>query len=350
MMNICPSLETRLTVRPGGRRDSKISVLGSAILISCAAIFAACSGTSTEGPPQMDLNNLVGRWNLTIQAGDATYPSWLELTQQEKKFVGRFVGKVGHVRPVSNIGIEGTTLNFALPPQYERMDSDLRFTGKLSDGLLSGTTNANAPTGVEWDWTAVRAPSLETSGSVEWGSAIKLFNGKDLADWHLLDKEQTQYWKVENGILVNKVADEGDIGEGTGLISNEAFINFKLHVEFKYPEGSNSGIYLRGRYEVQIQDDYGKEPSSRHISGVYGFLTPTMNAAKKAEEWQQMDIMLLGRNITITLNDETVVDNQEIPGITGGALDANEGEPGPIFIQGDHGPVSFRSIILTPAL
>ena len=348
-MYICPSLETMSTIQPG-RRDSKFSVFGSAILISCAAIFAACSGTPTDGPPQMALDDLVGRWDLTIQAGDATYPSWLEFTQQEENFSGRFVGKVGHARAVSNIEIEGSTFSFTLPIQYERMNSDLRFTGQLSDGLLSGMTNANAPTGVELNWTAVRAPSLEVSESVEWGSAIKLFNGKDLVDWHLLDKEQNQYWKVENGILVNNVTDEGDTGEGTGLISNEAFTNFKLHVEFKYPEGSNSGIYLRGRYEVQIQDDYGKAPSSRHISGVYGFLTPTMNAAKKAGEWQQMDITLLGRNVTIVLNNETVIDNQEIPGITGGALDANEDEPGPIFIQGDHGPVSFRSIILTPAL
>ncbi len=348
-MRIPPFVETIFTAQ-SRRQASRISVFGLAILIFYAVIFSACSSPSTDEPAQMGLNDFLGRWNLKIQVDSTTYPSWLELTQQEENLEGRFVGKVGHARPVSNISIEGLNLTFTLPPQYERMDSDLRFTGQLSDGLLSGTTNANAPTGVELNWTAVRAPSLETSESVEWGSVIQLFNGQDITDWHLLDEEQNKYWQVENGVLVNNVTDEGDIGEGTGLISNRTFTDFKLHAEFKYPEGSNSGIYLRGRYEVQIQDDYGKEPSNRHIAGVYGFLTPTINAAKKAGEWQQMDITLLGRNITIVLNNEMVIDHQEIPGITGGALDANEGEPGPVFIQGDHGPVSFRSITITPAL
>jgi hypothetical protein len=140
------------------------------------------------------------------------------------------------------------------------------------------------------------------------------------------------------------------VGEGTGLITDGTFTNFKLHLEFKYPKGSNSGIYLRGRHEVQIEDGFGKEPFSRNISGVYGFIDPSENAARKAGEWQSMDITLLGRFVTVVLNDTTVIDNQEIPGITGGALDSNEGEPGPIFIQGDHGPISFRNIILTPAV
>jgi hypothetical protein len=230
------------------------------------------------------------------------------------------------------------------------MDSDLSFTGTLADGSLSGTTNANAPAGAELDWTAVRAPDLAAPQSVEWGEAIELFNGKDLDGWRLMDPEQDQFWKAVDGVLVNDVSDEGDVGEGTGLITDGTFTNFKLHLEFKYPKGSNSGIYLRGRHEVQIQDDFGKEPFSLNISGVYGFIDPSENAARKAGEWQSMDITLLGRFVTVVLNDTTVIDNQEIPGITGGALDSNEGEPGPIFIQGDHGPISFRNIILTPAV
>lgn len=137
--------------------------------------------------------------------------------------------------------------------------------------------------------------------------------------------------------------------KGTDLVTEESFRDFRLHVEFKYPPGSNSGIYLRGRYEVQIQDDYGKEPGSRFIGGVYGFLTPVKNAGKPAGEWQSYDITLLGRWITVVLNGETVIDHQEIPGITGGALDSHEGEPGPIMLQGDHGPVTFRNLVLTPA-
>ena len=327
-----------------------MSLTRSALLVFCAISLAACSAPVTEEAPQVSPGDFAGRWDITVQTADGTYPSWLELTAAGEQLSGRFVGKVGHARPVSDITVEGATLTFTLPKQYEETESDLSFTGVLAEGSLSGTTNANAPVGTELAWTAVRAPELAAPESVEWGEAVELFNGKDLEGWHLMDPEEDQFWKAVDGILVNDVTDEGDVGEGTGLISDETFTDFKLHLEFKYPKGSNSGIYLRGRYEVQIQDDFGKEPFSRYIAGVYGFLTPTENAAKKAGEWQSMDFTLLGRHVTVVLNDKTVIDNQEIPGITGGALDSNEGEPGPIFIQGDHGPISFRNIVITPAI
>ncbi len=327
-----------------------MSLSRSALLVSCAVLLTACSAPAPEETSQVSSDDFVGRWDMTVKTADGAHPSWLELTRDGEQLSGRFVGKAGHARPVDDITIQAATVTFTLPIQHEEMDSDLSFTGTLADGSLSGTTNANAAAGATLDWTAVRAPELAAPPSVEWGEAIELFNGKDLDGWHLMDPEQDQFWKAVDGILVNDVSDEGDVGEGTGLITDRTFTNFKLHLEFKYPKGSNSGIYLRGRHEVQIQDDFGKEPFSLNISGVYGFIDPSENAARKAGEWQSMDITLLGRFVTVVLNDTTVIDNQEIPGITGGALDSNEGEAGPIFIQGDHGPVSFRKIILTPAL
>src|SRR5207244_760837 len=114
---------------------------------------------------------------------------------------------------------------------------------------------------------------------------------------------------------------------------------FKIHAEFKYPADSNSGIYLRGRYEFQIQDDAGKPAESHGTGGIYGFLAPRINAVRPPGEWQSCDISVAGRTVSATLNGEKVLDNQEIPGITGGALDSNEGAPGPIMLQGDHGPI-----------
>ena len=133
------------------------------------------------------------------------------------------------------------------------------------------------------------------------------------------------------------------------MVTDRKFTDFKLHAEFRYPKGSNSGVYLRGRYEVQIVDDYGEAADSHGSGGIYGFLTPSVNAAKKPGEWQTLDVTLVGRVVTVVLNGERVIDRQTIPGITGGALDSNEGEPGPIFLQGDHGPVDFRNLSLTPA-
>jgi Domain of Unknown Function (DUF1080) len=132
------------------------------------------------------------------------------------------------------------------------------------------------------------------------------------------------------------------------LVTEQKFTDFKLNTEYRYPQGSNSGVYLRGRYEVQIEDDCGEEADNHRSGGVYGFLTPSVNAAKKAGEWQTLEVTLVGRMVTVVLNGEPVIDRQAIPGITGGALDGDEGEPGPILLQGDHGAVEFRNLSLTP--
>jgi 3-keto-disaccharide hydrolase len=108
-------------------------------------------------------------------------------------------------------------------------------------------------------------------------------------------------------------------------------------------------VYLRGRYEVQIEDDERHQTSNHTIGAIYGFLPPSEMASKTAGEWQSYDITLVGRMVTVVLNGKTVICDREIPGITGGALDSNEGEPGPLYMQGDHGAIDYRNIILTPA-
>ncbi len=137
--------------------------------------------------------------------------------------------------------------------------------------------------------------------------------------------------------------------QGANLITDQKFNDFKLHAEFRIPKGSNSGVYLRGRYEVQVTDGKGLEPSYGELGGVYGFIAPSEMVAKEPGEWQSFDVTLIGRMITLDVNGKRVITNQEIPGITGGALDSNEGEPGPLYIQGDHGPVEYRNIVITPA-
>src|SRR5690606_11597224 len=189
-------------------------------------------------------------------------------------------------------------------------------------------------------WTGKRAPELRRSSPPVWGEPIELFNGKDLSGWRAAGPNQ---WVVKDGILFSPKA-------GANLITEQKFNDFKLHVEFRYPKGSNSGIYLRGRYEVQILDtDKDEHPSNILFGGVYGFLTPGEIAATGPDEWQTYDITLVGRKVTIVANGKTIISDQEIPGITGGALDSNEGEPGPIYLQGDHGPIEFRKITITPA-
>jgi hypothetical protein len=195
--------------------------------------------------------------------------------------------------------------------------------------------------GKTYNWTATRAPILAYTKNPVWGSPIELFNGKDLDGWHT-SGEKNQ-WVVESGILTSPKP-------GANLISDEKFTDFKLHLEFRYPKEGNSGMYLRGRYEVQITDSKGMEPSNIQFGGIYGFLTPNEMVAKDAGEWQTYDITLIGNRVSVIGNGVSIINDQIIPGITGGAIDSKEGEPGPFLIQGDHKPIEFRKIIVTPIL
>jgi hypothetical protein len=291
--------------------------------------------SAADGEPPV-----VGRWDLTVQGPKGTFPSWLEVRRSGRRtLVGAYVGQFGSARPISRVDFRDGRLHFAVPPQWEARSDDQRFDGRLEGEVLRGETTDEK--GRRLTWVGRRAPELKRTRPPRWREPIELFNGKDLGGWKLRQTDVKSGWTVRDGLLVNAVA-------GTDLVTERKFDDFRLHVEFRYPRGSNSGIYLRGRYEVQIEDDYGQEPDSHGIGGVYGFLTPSVNAAKRPGEWQSMDITLVGRVVTVVFNGERVIDRQAIPGITGGALDSDEGAPGPILLQGDHGPIDFRKVTLTP--
>ncbi|MGH7637699.1 MAG: 3-keto-disaccharide hydrolase, partial [Gemmatimonadaceae bacterium] len=169
-----------------------------------------------------------------------------------------------------------------------------------------------------------------------------LFNGRDLTGWTTQGPGPSN-WTVRNGVLTNTA------GGGANLMTTRTFNDFKLHIEFRYPPQGNSGVYLRGRYEVQVEDNREPDPLPVHIGGVYGMLWPNENASTGPNTWQTYDITLVGRRLTVVLNGKTVIDDQIIPGPTGGAIDSNEGAPGPILLQGDHTAVDYRNIVLTPA-
>jgi hypothetical protein len=281
---------------------------------------------------------IAGRWDITIDFNGKQFPSWLEVMHSGMKtWVGHFVGVSGSARPVSEVFVDGNKFHFAIPPQWESGDGSLKVEGTFTDDGMSGSMTF--PDGKTYQWTGVRAPALIRKGEPVWGQTIELFNGKDLTGWTALGQNQ---WVAENGILRSPKS-------GANLRTNQTFTDFKLHVEFRYPKGSNSGVYLRGRYEVQVSDNQGSDPTIGDYGAVYGFIKPLEMAAKAAGEWQTYDITLIGRRVTVVANGKTIINNQEIPGITGGALDSKEGEPGPIYIQGDHGPVEYRNLRITPA-
>ena len=285
-----------------------------------------------------DSATIEGRWDITLDMSGKEFPSWLEVELSGvKTLVGRYVGTGGSARPISKVNFSGGKMHFAIPPQWDKGDNDMVFDATLQGDSLTGTMIG--VDGKSYNWVGHRAPSLRRQKEVVWGKPVQLFNGKDTKGWHALGTNQ---WIVENGVLRSPHS-------GANLVTDETFTDFKLHIEFRYPKESNSGVYLRGRYEVQIEDDKGLEPTSHHFSGIYGFLPPSEMMAKAAGEWQSYDITLVGRMVTVIANGKTVICNQEIPGITGGALSSKEGEPGPLYIQGDHGPVDYRNILITPA-
>jgi len=192
------------------------------------------------------------------------------------------------------------------------------------------------------------APDLS---KVKYGAPIKLFNGKDLTGWRLINPNQTNGFKVVNGELVNDpVSPQGQRVSFGNLRTDSEFDDFKLSLEVNVPAGSNSGVYLRGIYEIQVVDSYGKELDSHNMGALYSRITPSVAAEKQAGEWQTMEMILCDRHITVVLNGKKIIDNQPAYGPTGGAMNADVLKSGPIYLQGDHGKVLYRNIVLTPIL
>jgi Domain of Unknown Function (DUF1080) len=305
-----------------------------------ALILVAMGHSDAFAQARSGSDALIGRWDLVVQRGTQTSPSWLEVERSgTATLVGQFVGSGGSARPIGKIEFTDGTFRFAIPPQWESNPRDITFEGRLDGDRIVGSMTMGD--GQVSTWSGTRAPSLRRTAPPAWGAPVTLFNGSSLDGWKPLGRGESQ-WSAVGGILQNAKS-------GANLVSVQKFDDFKLHLEFRVPRGANSGVYLRGRYELQVDDAAGLDPSSHHLGGLYGFIAPSENVARAAGEWQTMDVTLVGRMLTYALNGTTVISNREIPGITGGALDSAEGEPGPLLLQGDHGPVEYRNIVITPA-
>ena len=186
----------------------------------------------------------------------------------------------------------------------------------------------------------VRAPALDRPAPKAWMPPEPLFNGKDLTGWEPVNNPQSSRWVVKDGTLFNEA-------RGSNIRTSRTFDDFKLHLEVMCPEHCNSGIYLRGRDEIQVGTEGGTQPS-HEMGALYGFVAPKVVIPLNSGQWQTFDITLVGRRVTVLRNGVTLHEDLEVPGITGGALDSHEGEPGPIFLQGDHdGGMAYRNITIS---
>jgi hypothetical protein len=338
-------------------------------ILAAAALIPALS--------QSAKNPFAGRWDLTVTVGNDKYPSWLEVTEKDGGLHARAQQRTGNVAPVAAVKMEGqrliVTVDAAAPPR-PAADNRPAFPGRPEvvweftekGGKLTGTQKNS---GQPWQIAGVPAPALKRAAPAAWANPEPLFNGKDLTGWtpvnntpETIDMRFTSHWAAKNGELTNEA-------RGSNIKTTRTFNDFKLHVEFNCPQGENSGIYLRGRYEAQVgppPDPNRQPPPAKKspagapgamgggyrnpfgfVGCIYGMLGPAKEPQFKPD-WQTYDFTLVGRMVTVVFNGVTTIDNQEIAGPTGGALDSNEAEPGSIYLQGDHhGGIRYRNITIS---
>lgn len=307
-----------------------------------------------------------GRWALTIPGGAA---GWLEIKNEGGWYDGSILWGGGSVVPLSSVTLADGMLTVTRTRNVERKNAagDVVRTQQFTETItaqvqgdeLQLTRVAPRQDGSGFDradFTGRRIPPLPPRpdlAKVRFGAPVTLFNGRDLTGWRLMETNAENGWSVENGVLVNRPAPaiEGQPRRRfVNLRTDREFEDFNLTLEVKMPAGSNSGVYLRGIYEVQVFDSHGKPLDSHHMGAIYSRIKPSVAAEKPAGEWQSLDITLVDRHVTVRLNGTTIIDNQPLAGCTGGALWSDEFRPGPIFLQGDHGPVDYRNMVLRPVV
>jgi len=280
-------------------------------------------------PAYADTNPFLGRWNFNISANRA---SWLGVTEKGGALEVWYQPTGGNVFQVKDVQRDGSHMVL-------KLSNTASWTLDAKGDRLVGTQKRGEET---IEISGMRAPALKRAEPKSWGKPEALFNGKDLTGWAPLGKPENSHWVVKDGFLLNE-------SKGANLASKRKFDDFKLHFEVNYPEEANSGFYLRGRYEIQLESEgLSHNPPERRIGSIYGRITPKGDLPRKTGVWDTFDVTLVGRTVTVVRNGVTTIDHQEIEGITGGALDANEAEPGPFYIQGDHtGGLKFRNITVS---
>ncbi|MBN2312417.1 MAG: DUF1080 domain-containing protein [Sedimentisphaerales bacterium] len=318
------------------------------------------SAPAAEGP-----DAFLGRWALTIPGGGA---GWLGVEQKKGFLDSSLLWGGGSVLPTDFTYVDGDSLIVTRTRKVERKDAkgNVIRTQNLTEAIIakvSGDTlqltqirpKNNGDGADHNEFTGKRIPPLPPKpdlSKIKYGQPIKLFNGKNLDGWKLTNPRQKSGWSVENGVLVNKpVQEKGKRHISYGnLRTVDEFEDFNLKLEVNVPGRGNSGVYLKGIYEIQVCDTYGKSLDSHNMGGVYSRITPTVAAEKPAGQWQTMNMTLCDRYVTVELNGKVIIDNQPLLGCTGGALWSDEFKPGPIYLQGDHTGVSYRNMVLTPIL
>ena len=303
-------------------------------------------------------NTWIGRYALTIPGGAA---GWLGVAENNGHLTGSLLWGGGSVEPVNGVRVEGdklivTRIQESKGKEGKKHQTIETITATHNGKGLELVTVKRGDNGREFDratFTGKRIPPVPPApdlSKVKFGKPITLFNGKDLTGWEVIGHNPSG-WHVENGIMVNSAPQEpGKHKSYANIRTKREFEDFNLVVEVRVPHDGNSGVYLRGIYEVQVLDSFGKPLDPHNMGAIYGRICPTVAAEKPAGEWQTMDITLVDRHVTVILNGKKIINNQPLLGCTGGALWSDEFRPGPIYLQGDHTSVDYRRLVLRPVV
>ncbi len=264
-------------------------------------------------------------------------------------------------------------------PTMELVDND-RLTnpndakdtkGAAREGILALQIHAGPPMVVQFKDIQVR--HLQP----KYGDAVVLFNGLDLDDWQFQGDKQKSKWVVGKakvspqdpkqlvaekgqGEMINLPAKHGD---SVDIFSKAKFGDCRIELQLMVPQGSNSGVYVMGEYEIQVLDSWGRDKMGPGDMGaIYGASPPPFNACLKPGQWQQYVIEWQapkfsaagekaenGKFLKIELNGRVLHENLVMKEQTPGGVAGKEVPVGPLMFQGNHGPVAFRNIIVLPA-
>jgi hypothetical protein len=319
-------------------------------LVSAASMIAAV--VSFVAAQQ---NPFLGKWNLTGTGADAAYVGWLEISQDGNDLTGAFLNRGGAPAKLASAKVENGELVFQGAPRrggpgpegrahIQGGQMTLAITNPAAANTPARTINVVGVHPPQW-------PASDANAQHTFGTPVELFDGKSLDAFTLANPAKP--WTIADGLAMNTTPSDPGKGRevrGSNLISKQKFQDYRIHAEYKLDNGSHSGIYWRGRYEMQVVGDMGTDPSVTSHMSVYGRVAPLVNASIPDGEWNVMDGVIVGNKISVTLNGKKVHDNSTLPGITGNALDANELEPGPVQIVGDDGKLWYRRITVTPIM
>jgi hypothetical protein len=335
------------------------------IIFVSLVVFSCKPRPANEVPKKADIADFTGQWTIDIQGGMV---GWIDVRQEDGYLDADLLWKWGSVEPVANVfltadrglivtrtgevTVKADTAGKALRSHKITSWLEIHRDGdKIAGFFLEPRQNG---TGVDsTSFTGIKLPPVPPAPdlkSVKYGKPIQLFNGKDLTGWRLIDEKQKNGFSAVNGVIQNdpvQVEGQPHVAYGN-LRTDKEFSDFNLKLEVNVPEKSNSGIYLKGMYEIQVVDSYGLPLDPHNMGALYSRITPSMAAEKPAGSWQSMDITLCDRHVTVILNGKTIIDNQPVYGPTGGAIISDVFASGPIYLQGDHGKVMYRNIVLTP--